>query len=446
MKTRSKKAKKVPSTIASTSGTSGTTTQSKDAKIIEKVENVPLLRKEQSISSGFKNFQLGLKIWVKYVDSQPTRISFKGEIVDDLKEAIKKKLPNELGNVDVNRITLRRHSEDVDLRPGLPVDESFKNDDESPLQVIVNAPTPLKRKREESEDLKEIIKSAIEEFSQQNQRKVKNILDHFGLMIINLLTEDFQNIEPIKCKPFLWDMEISKDHQMSKVEKWFNNVLNLPREFHAKNVHTKKNKLELQNANVILIGGTDISIEVSGNPGIWIETKKRKENFKMDQAIEKLMIMNRYSVLNPMSVLTDYNDNWIIFFFLRTEGNKYLATSEIDDHGIALAIIKQFILNKGETIHKVLGKSITYKVDLSEPLTRRTKFYETITEKVDFDNRMTDLIDDMTEKELYNMSMQKKLIIAKNIIKRNEHSILDKLISKFSDNYEISPPPSQMFV
>ncbi|CAG8540290.1 8866_t:CDS:2 [Diversispora eburnea] len=123
-------------------------------------------------------------------------------------------------------------------------------------------------------------------------------------------------------------------------------------------------------------------------------------------------MMDKQSALNPMSVLTDCNDNWIIFFFFAEKGKLYLATSEIEKRGIALAIIKQ----------------------------KRTKFHETITEKVDFDNRMADLIDDMTEKELYNMSMRKRL---KSVVKRDEQPIIDQFISKFSDDYEI--PSLQMF-
>ncbi|RHZ81939.1 hypothetical protein Glove_116g8 [Diversispora epigaea] len=144
--------KKVPPTVSSTSGTSGASTQGRDAEVIEKV---PSLQKEPSMFSGFGNLQLGhpSKIWVKYGDSQPAKIVFKGEDVDDLKEAIKTRLSNQLGDVDVNQITLRRHDEEVDLRPGLSVDESFKNDDDTPLQVIVKdseqpvAERPIKKLR-----------------------------------------------------------------------------------------------------------------------------------------------------------------------------------------------------------------------------------------------------------------------------------------------------------
>ncbi|RHZ55990.1 hypothetical protein Glove_407g4 [Diversispora epigaea] len=162
---------------------------------MENAESVPLLQKEQSISSGFENPQLGhpSKIWIKYGDSRPVRLAFDGEIVDELKKEIKKELSPDLDDVAVNRITLRRHGEEEDLRPGLPVDESFKNDDESPLQVIVNASVTSKRKREESEDLGVIVENAVEKAlthqkpadiikaSSLSETKANNIIDCYGL-------------------------------------------------------------------------------------------------------------------------------------------------------------------------------------------------------------------------------------------------------------------------
>ena len=76
-----------------------------------------------------------LRIWVKYGDSQAARIDFKGGEVDDLKEAVKKKLSPRLENVAVDEITLRRHGEEGDLDPGLAVDDSFSNSSKTPLLV-----------------------------------------------------------------------------------------------------------------------------------------------------------------------------------------------------------------------------------------------------------------------------------------------------------------------
>ncbi|CAG8715721.1 9982_t:CDS:2 [Funneliformis caledonium] len=66
------------------------------------------------------------RIWVKFGDVQPARIDFDGDDVYVLKKAIKKELSPDLDGVAVNRITLRRHGEEEDLR--------------ADLTVIVNAP------------------------------------------------------------------------------------------------------------------------------------------------------------------------------------------------------------------------------------------------------------------------------------------------------------------
>ncbi|CAG8575198.1 4965_t:CDS:2 [Gigaspora rosea] len=376
MSLRKKSKKDVPSTVA---GTSGASTQSRN--VAEIIENAPSFQEEQSISSGKSKFVTDFKIWVKYGDSQPARILFEGEIVHDLKEVVKKTLVPKLDNMALNRITIRRHGEEDDLRPGLVVDRSFINDDETPLQVIVNAPTTL------NEDLREIVKSAVrEEFSQQKpdeiqasnilETKARKIIEHYGLNHFIIAEEDFQPIEPMQCQPFLWDMENDEAHQMSEVEEWFKNALNLPKGFHVKDIHTRNYQRHLQTANIVLTGGTDISVGPSATSCVWIKVKKSKENFKIGQAISELLILDNVYAPRPMSVLTDCNDNWIIFFFFGTENKEhhYLASSTIYNRSIALAIIRQFVLNEGRNYLELLGKSITYQTNLSEPLKKRVKF------------------------------------------------------------------------
>ena len=169
---------------------------------------------------------------------------------------------------------------------------------------------------------------------------------------------------------------------MSEVEKWFKKALDLPRGFHIKDVHTQNYQRNLQTANVILTGGTDISIGPSATSCIWIETKKNKENFKLGQVIGELLIIDNEYAPRPMSVLTDCNDNWIIFFFFGTENQEhYLASSIINDRSIALAIIKQFVLDEGRTYLELLGKNITYQANLPEPLKKRAKFLPPIPEE-----------------------------------------------------------------
>ncbi|KAF0439333.1 hypothetical protein F8M41_004160 [Gigaspora margarita] len=443
-----KKAKKdVPSTIA---GTSGTSTQSRnDTEIIE---YTPSLQKEQSISSGFGNLELDFKIWVKYGDSQPVRIRFEGEIVDDLDDlinVIKKTLAPDLDDVALNHITIRRHGEEVDLRRDLTVDESIVTTYDTPLQIIVNAPTTLKRKHEESENLSEIVRSALrEELSRQkpvemiqasnlSETKARNIIGLYGLKLLEISENHFEPIEPIQCHPFIWDMEIDEVRQMSEVEKWFKNALDLSSDFHVKDIHTRNYQRQLHTANVVLTGGTDISVGPSDTSCVWIEVKKNKENFKIGQVIGELLILDNVYVPRPMSVLTDCNDNWVIFFFLRNENEEYcLASSTIHNRSIALAIIKQFVLDEGRTVLDTLGRSVTYKPILSEPLKKKAKFRESIHEEGD--ERMADIIDDMTEEELRNMTMRKRLSLAKSIVRIEELPIIDQLIGQFSDDYESS--------
>ncbi|CAG8735338.1 15303_t:CDS:2 [Cetraspora pellucida] len=425
-KSQKRKVKKdAPPTVASTSST---LTQGRDAMI---VENAPSLQKEESISSGFGNLQLDFKIWIKYGASQPTRISFDGEIVDDLKKVIKKELSPDLDYVAVNRILLRKNDEEIDLLPDLPVDKNFKNNANTPLQVIVTGSTTSKRKHEESEVLSEIAKWR-EELSWKMPAKISvsglsdfkadQIVASFKLKHLKISAEDFQSIEPISCQPFLWNMEIDEDYQMSEVQEWFKDVLNLPRGFYVKDVHTQNYQRYIRSSNVTLTGGANISIGPSKNDCVWIETKKRKENFKEGQAIGKLFLIDHISV-----------------------SKSYLASSEIDNRGIALAIIKQFVLDEGIFIHSIIGKQITYQdqASLPEPLKKKSKLFEPISEEVD--DRMADIIDNMTKEELFNMSMRKKLKLAKSIVRIEEQPIIDQFIRQFSDNYENSPPSPQMF-
>ncbi|RIB14917.1 hypothetical protein C2G38_2094509 [Gigaspora rosea] len=220
--------------------------------------------------------------------------------------------------------------------------------------------------------------------SNLSETKAKNIIGHYGLKHLDISEEDFQPIEPIQCQPFRWDMENDEAHQMSEVEKWFKNALNLPGGFHVKDIHKRNYQLRLQAANVVLTGGTDISVGPSETSCIWIEVKKSKENFKIGQVIGELLLLDKAHPPRPMSVLTDCNDNWIIFFFFGIENKeRHLASSTTHNRSIALAIIRQFVLDEGRTYLELLGKSITYKINLSEPLKKRVKFLQSKPEEDD---------------------------------------------------------------
>ncbi|CAG8756573.1 4816_t:CDS:1, partial [Acaulospora morrowiae] len=256
-----------------------------------------------------------------------------------------------------------------------------------------------------------------------------------------LSAEDFQPVNPINCQPFVWDIETDEAHQMPEVEKWFKKALNLPRGFNVKDVHTQIEERHLKSSNITLRGGTDISIGASNNDCIWIKTKKKKEDFKEGQAIGELFIVDNKAVSKSMCVFTDCNDSWNIYFFMKTENQQYLASSEINDRSIALAIIREFALDEGKFIHSEIGKHVTYQVNLPEPLKKKARLLEHIPEE--FDDRMADLIDDMSEKELFNMSMRNRLRLAKSFVKIEEQPIIDEYIRQFSDDYD--PPTSLMF-
>ncbi|CAG8464799.1 6656_t:CDS:2 [Diversispora eburnea] len=182
----------------------------------------------------------------------------------------------------------------------------------------------------------------------------------------------------------------------------FKDALNLPEDFHVQDVHNESDYCRhIPSANVTLTGGTDISIGPSDTPCVWVETEKKEENFK-------------------------------------EEGKKqHLTSSKINNHGIALAIIKQFVLDEWKTVRDVVEPNIIYQTNLPFPLTKKIKL-EHIPEEVD--DRMSDVIDNMTEKELFNMSMRKRLKLAKILVSIEEQPIIDQFISQFSDDYENSSP------
>jgi len=178
-------------------------------------------------------------------------------------------------------------------------------------------------------------------------------------------------------------MERGEDQQMNKVVKWFKDALDLPRTFHVKDIHTEVNyKRFLQGANVKLTGGGSIEIGPSNSYCVWIETKKKLTDSHLAQAMGELFLLDHDQPLNAMVVLTDCNDDWMIFFFLETKDRPrpLIAKANISDRGIALSIIKQFVLVEGETFGELTGKLTDYKVDLDPLLRKRTKFVETTQE------------------------------------------------------------------
>ena len=56
----------------------------------------------------------------------------------------------------------------------------------------------------------------------------------------------------------------------------------------------------------------------------------------------------------------------------------------------------------------MIGKNVTYQVNLPEPFKKKTKFLEPILDANDED-RMEDVVGDMSEQELFNMTVRKRL-------------------------------------
>ncbi|CAG8524670.1 11192_t:CDS:2 [Paraglomus occultum] len=149
------------------------------------------------------------RIWVKYGDAQPARIDFEGGEVYDLKKAIKKELSNKLGDVDVDEITLRRHGEEEDLRPGLLVDESFKNDDGSPL--LSNAKEVVKAKLVFASLVTEYAK-AVEALSKIHEHRVL----HNDLRFDNILVHRINGKVKVSIIDFGFSKRTDNDEELSK--------------------------------------------------------------------------------------------------------------------------------------------------------------------------------------------------------------------------------------
>ncbi|CAG8596691.1 8134_t:CDS:2 [Ambispora leptoticha] len=311
-----------------------------------------------------------------------------------------------------------------------------------------------KRKYDESEDLSKIVKTAVrEEFARRmpdvlsvsnlSEQKINKIMDDMELKIIGLSEEDFPSLNPVQYPGFQWDSEKDEDQQMQNVVKYFEKALKLPRNVHVRDVHAQvKGQRYLRRANVTLTGGTDIALGPSMTPCASIETKKSQADFKEGQAIGELFIADKRHVLNTISVLTDCNDHWIIFFFAKPEflkGEQCLVKC-VTGRGIALAVIRRFVLEEAKKILSWKGDIDTTANLPALPvcLENITKFLEHTYEA--HEDRMTDMIGDMSENELFNMRVRKRLTLLRDWCDLDQQPDVDQLIRQFSDDYE-NPPP-----
>lgn len=243
-------------------------------------------------------------------------------------------------------------------------------------------------------------------------------------------------------------MEKDEDQQMTDVVKWFNSALALPRNFSIKDSHKEaKHQVHLQGASITLTGVGDVSIGPSNTPCVWVETKKKREYFKKGQAMAELFLLDKVYLLNALIVLTDCNDEWIIYCFLKIDGKTCMATSEISNRSTALTIIKQFVLAEGEFLHNTIGKHVQYEANLPTPLKKKVKFSEQILD-IENDDRMADMYDEMSEQELFNMSMRRRLMVLRDLCNIDQLPQVDQFIKRFSDDYEnneISPSRYEIY-
>src|ERR1051325_10528008 len=174
-------------------------------------------------------------------------------------------------------------------------------------------------------------------------------------------------------------MSLAEDQQMDNVVKWFQAALELPEDFPVKDVHTQKNyQRNLQGVNITLTGGADISIGVNGTECVWIETKKRVKDFNEGQAIGELFLLDKIHPTTAMTVLTDCNNGWSIYYFMTMQNKEQcIVICKIHDRSIALAIIKEFVL-EGEFLFGEMEKAITFNKSLTvpAPLKKKAKFLE----------------------------------------------------------------------
>ncbi|CAG8842488.1 10037_t:CDS:1, partial [Gigaspora margarita] len=110
-----------------------------------------------------------------------------------------------------------------------------------------------------------------------------------------------------------------------------------------------------------------------------------------------------------MTVLTNCNDFWMILYIVKNDNVNHIVRCSVD-RGLALAIIKQFIIEEGNRLNEWIGKSATYvSGDAIEPFRKKAKLTEHMIEEID--ERMELIIDDISEEELFKMKAREKLRI-----------------------------------
>nr|CAG8588609.1 8135_t:CDS:2 [Entrophospora candida] len=312
-------------------------------------------------------------------------------------------------------------------------DQTYQTQDHRSLQEIVENAVNKAMKEKQFE---------VISVSNLSGTKMKKIEKTMGFENMRLNVRDFLDFSAIECDGFNWDMGKDEDKQMQDVKNWFKNVLNLGEYYSVEDVHNStKKEVTLNKACTILRGGTDICIGPSLTGCVYVKTKKSLQGSKLEhQAKGELLIANADVALDVLVVLTDCNEKWTIFFITKVESpveQYFIVTAVIDDHGIALSIIKHFVLEQGSKFDSIMGmnkrESSEKFINIEGPLSKKAKFREAV---IFCDERMLDMIPDMTEDELFRMKMRWQLKMLEKSAKIDEKPIIQQYISAFSDDYE----------
>ncbi|CAG8499056.1 19253_t:CDS:2 [Gigaspora rosea] len=376
----------------------------KTRKVQKKKEMAEVLSLQTELSSACEEITILItflctkkyapEIWVKYGDVlKPTRFFFEGK-VDNLKRKIKEELPNHFGDVDVIQIALKRHDGEMNLREDFIIDQKFLTIYDTLLQVIVNAPVTCPKLKHENIDSKHEINDTIKKVIAQQkivdkisvsnlfEMKIRESLNKIEVKEIMMVEEDFEKLNPISYLLFECGEKIEAQ-QMEEVAKWFDDALKLPQGLNIWNIHTDVNyQREIKSANVLLTSGSDIAIGPSRTTCVWVEAKKSTAECEIGQVIGELLLIDNRFALNSMTVLTNCNNFWMILYIIKDDDVNYIVRCSVNC-GLALAIIKQFVIEVENQMNKWVGKSSTYTSgDAIGPFKLKAKLDEHVTEEL----------------------------------------------------------------
>lgn len=119
---------------------------------------------------------------------------------------------------------------------------------------------------------------------------------------------------------------------------------------------------------------------------------------------------------------------------MERNNNQVIAICNINNYRHALAIIKQFVLQEANNFQVWAGSKINKEVSFIPPFEHKTKFLKC--NEIDEDDRMVELSEEMTELELFNMFIHRRLKILRDFYDLKEQKQVDQLIRNFNNDYE----------